>query len=195
VYLMRRHALVVLVAAVAISCAACSEPGAQDDGQTDVAAPSGEPSGTHLAPDLEARLPDELRAVPLTTASTVGQAVFADDAWSQVMTEFLDGVDRTPSDLRFAQVWDPGSELGLDAGVFQVPGVAATAVRQALVDSARPNAPGLTEATETMGGKPVTAVVYPGDGPTLYLYEYDDLVFYVGTRDHDLAVDFLAGLP
>ena len=192
---MRRLAIAVTVAVIAMSCAACSGPGTQEGRQPDPPATSGEPSGTHLAPDLEARLPDELRAVPLTTASTVGQAVFADDAWSQVMTEFLDGVDRTPSDLRFAQVWDPGSELGLDAGVFQVPGVAATAVRQALVDSARPNAPGLTEATETMGGKPVTAVVYPGDGPTLYLYEYDDLVFYVGTRDHDLAVDFLAGLP
>jgi hypothetical protein len=192
---MRRHALAVTAAAVAISCAACSAPGTQENRQSEPSAPSGEPSGTHLAPDLEARLPDELRAVPLTTASTVGQAVFADDAWSQAMTDFLDGVDRTPGDLRFAQVWDPGSELGLDAGVFQVPGVAAPAVRQALVDSARPNAPGLTEASETIGGKSVTAVVYPGDGPTLYLYEHDDLVFYVGTRDRDLAVDFLAGLP
>jgi hypothetical protein len=193
--LMRRRAVAVMLAVVAISCAACGESGTQPDRQPDPTASSGVPSGTHLAPDLEARLPDELRAVPLTTASTVGEAVFADDAWSQTMTEFLDGIDRTPSDLRFAQVWDPGSELGLDAGVFQVPGVAAAAVRRALVDSARPNAPGLTEATEMIGDKSVTAVVYPGDGPTLYLYEQADVVFYVGTRDHDLAVDFLAGLP
>ncbi|HEU0212761.1 MAG TPA: hypothetical protein VFR13_01660 [Jiangellaceae bacterium] len=148
-----------------------------------------------MAPDLEARLPDELRAVPLTTASTVGAALFADDAWSQEMTDFLAGVGRTRSDLRFAQVWDPSGGLELDAGVFHVPGVAATAVREALVDSARPNAPGLAEAAETVGDKAVTAVKYPGDAPTLYLYEHDDVVFYVGTRDHDLAVEFLAALP
>ena len=182
------------VTAAAISCAACGEPITQEDRQP-TAPVSSEPTGTHLAPDLEARLPGELRAVPLTTASTVGDAVFGDDAWSQEMTTFLDGVDRTRSDLRFAQVWDPRSELDLDAGVFQVPGIPATAVRRALVDSARPNAPGLTESTETVGDKPVTAVAYPGDGPTLYLYEQDDVVFYVGTHEHDLAVEFLAALP
>ncbi|MGH8825410.1 MAG: hypothetical protein ACRDVN_13165 [Jiangellaceae bacterium] len=192
---MRLHAFVVTVAAVALACAACSEPATQEGRGPSAAAPSDERSGTHLAPDLEARLPDELRAVPLTTASTVGEAVFADDAWSQEMTEFLAGVDRTRSDLRFAQVWDPSSELDLDAGVFQLPGIPATEVRQALVDSARPNAPGLTDATETVGDKSVTAVVYPGDGPTLYLYEQDDAVFYIGTRDDDLALEFLAELP
>ncbi len=28
-----------------------------------------------------------------------------------------------------------------------------------------------------------------------YLYEQDDVVFYVGTHEHDLAVEFLAALP
>jgi hypothetical protein len=192
---MRRHVTALAVTAVAIGCTGCSEPAAQEGRQPDPAVSSSAPTGTHLAPDLEARLPDELRAVSLTSASTVGAALFADDAWSQEMTDFLAGVGRTRSDLRFAQVWDPAGGLDLDAGAFQVPGVAATAVRQALVDSARPNAPGLTEATETVGDKPVTAVHYPGDAPTLYLYEHDDVVFYVGSRDHDLAVEFLAALP
>jgi len=62
----------------------------------------------------------------------------------------------------------------------------AGAVRQAIVDSSRPGAPCLMTSTTTLAGKPVTVLVYPG-GSTLYLYEHDELVFYVGTQSKGLA--------
>jgi hypothetical protein len=44
----------------------------------------------------------------------------------------------------------------------------------------------LMTSTTTLAGKPVTVLVYPG-GSTLYLYEHDELVFYVGTQSKGLA--------
>lgn len=192
---MRVRSLVAWLGLVVMACPACSDEGVPSSREPSVSATSEQPSGSHLAPDLEARLPGELRGASLAKASTIGEAVFQDDAWSKEMTAFLAGVGKTRSDLRFAQVWDPRGELDLDAGIFHVPGIAAPSVRQALVDSSRPNAPGLTAATLAVADKSVTAVVYPDGGPSLYLYEHDDVVFYVGTRDQDLAAEFLSELP
>jgi hypothetical protein len=77
--------------------------------------------------------------------------------------------------------------LELEVGVFRVHGLAAPALRDAILRSSRPNAPGLAVARVSLGGRQVTRVAYPG-GSTLYLYTYEDVVYYVGTQDEARAV-------
>lgn len=110
------------------------------------------------------------------------------------MTAFLASVGKAPTDLRFANAHDPSGKLDLETGVFQVRGVDALTLRQAIASSSRPDAPGLTISTATLSGKRVTMLVYPG-GSILYLYAHHGLVFYVGTQNQALAAHVLAMYP
>ena len=74
----------------------------------------------------------------------------------------------------------------VEIGVFHVRGLAPSALRDAIVRSSRPNAPGLAVSNVILGGTRVTKVVYPG-GATLYLYAHDGVVYYLGTPDEALA--------
>jgi hypothetical protein len=84
--------------------------------------------------------------------------------------------------------------LDLETGVFQVSGVKASALQQAIVASSRSDAPGLTSSAATLSGKRETTLVYPG-GSILYLYAHGDLVYYVGTQSRALAARLLAMYP
>ena len=97
------------------------------------------------------------------------------------MIRRLAAYGKAPADLRFANAQDPKGRVELEVGVFEVPGMSAAELRTAIVASSRPNAPGLIAEPSTLGGKPVTAVVYPG-GAILYLYEQGGRVFYIGTQ-------------
>ena len=94
--------------------------------------------------------------------SATGAGVFGGDAFSREMTQRLQAAGKAPADLRFANAEDPKGKLELEVGVFQVPGLAGTALADAIVASSRPNAPGLIAEHSTLGGKPVTTIVYPG---------------------------------
>lgn len=148
----------------------------------------------HAAPDLEVLLPHKINGVVLRKRSTIGSVVFGSDAFSRSMSAFLTSVGKSPADLRFANTQDPSGKLDLETGVFQLRGVAASRLRQAIVNSSRPDAPGLTISTETLSHKRVTTLVYPG-GSILYLYGHRDLVFYVGTESESLAARVLALYP
>ena len=91
------------------------------------------------------------------------------------MTRRARAAGKAPVDLRFANAQDPKGRLELELGVFEVPGMSAADLRGAIVASSRPNAPGLIAEASTLGGRPVTAVVYPG-GTVLYLYEQGNRV-------------------
>src|SRR5262249_4457761 len=99
----------------------------------------------------------------------------------------LAAVGKAPSDLRFANAQDPRGVLELEVGVFEVQGMTAAELTSAIVAASRPNAPGLIADRTTLGGKPVTTVVYPS-GTVLYLYEHRDRVFYIGTQNKALAL-------
>jgi hypothetical protein len=101
-------------------------------------------------------------------------------AWAQQMTRYLASVGKTPADLYYAQVWDPSGALGLDAGVFQATGVSAASLRKAIINSSRPDSPGLQVSDASLSGKHVTVVVNGASGTTLYLYDHRDDVFYTG---------------
>lgn len=148
----------------------------------------------HLASDLEGRLPATVDGVRLTRVSTTGAAIFAQfggTAWSRQMTAYLHRAGKTPADLRYAQAFDPSKRIALDAGVFQLTGVPASVLRTAIVNSSRPDSPGLSTSPAKVGGKPVTAETDPGSGSTVYLYAHDGAVFYVDGSNQHLAATFL----
>ncbi|MGI8696407.1 MAG: hypothetical protein ACR2JQ_07115 [Mycobacteriales bacterium] len=150
----------------------------------------------HLAPDLEALLPKAVDGTSLSRVSTTGAAIFAKFGgtdWSRQMTRFLRGTGKTPADLRYAQAFDASKKLALDAGAFEVHGVSAGSLATAIVNSSKPDSPGLTTASETVGGAKVTAETDPASGSTLYLYPHDGVVFYVG-GDQRLAAAFLTAV-
>jgi hypothetical protein len=152
----------------------------------------------HAAPALEAMLPRRLDGVALHRASTTGKAIFAEfgaTAWAQQMTRYLARVGKTPADLNYAQVWDPSGSLGLDAGVFQASGVSAASLRKAIINSSRPDSPGLSVSDASLSGKHVTVVVNQDSGTTLYLYDHHDDVFYTGGSGPSVAAQFLGQLP
>jgi hypothetical protein len=176
--------------------AGCTDPDPSSNRVDRTSEAAEAPTGGNDAPDLEALLPDQLGGTSLEKASTVGDHILDEDPWSREMLAFLEGVGKTRTQLRFAQVWVPEEEkVQLDAGAFQVPGVDGSALRQALIDSSRPTSPELTTSTATVAGKHVATVLYPDGRPTLYLYVHDDVVFFIGTADETLASDYLDSLP
>lgn len=149
----------------------------------------------HLAPRLEARLPASLNGTALTRISTVGSAIFGQfggTAWSQRMTAFLHRHGKSPADLQYAQVFDPAKKLSLDAGAFDVAGIPAAALAAAIVDSSKPDSPGLTAKPANVAGKPVTVESDPESGSALVLYAHDGAVFYVDGNNRFLAAEFVA---
>ena len=190
--------IAVLALVVAFSGTGCSGGGG---GSTTDAATTGARTTTappaqvsHAAPDLEALLPGKIDGTKLQKGSATGAGVFGGDAFSGEMTQLLQQAGKAPADLRFANAQDPKGRLELEVGVFEVPGMSARRLRDAIVASSRPNAPGLIAEQATLGGKPVTTVVYPG-GTVLYLYEHDGRVFYIGTQNEALAVKAIGLLP
>jgi len=143
---------------------------------------------------LEALLPAKIAGVRLEKRSATGAFVFGSDAFSRRMTRFLESQGKAPSDLRFANARDPKRKLELEVGVFQVSGIGARRLLQAIVDGSRGDAPGLTATPGSLDGHDVTKVVYPA-GTVLYLHAGGGLVFYVGTNDERLAGEVLGELP
>jgi hypothetical protein len=146
----------------------------------------------HAAPDLEALLPDDIDGTPLRKGSTTGAVVFGGNAFGDVLKRFLAKHEKTPDDLRFANA--QASRRELELGVFEVRGLAASALRRAIVSGSRPNAPGLAVSQSALADKRVTKLVYPG-GTTLYLYDHGELVYYVGTQDESLAGQVMERFP
>jgi hypothetical protein len=150
---------------------------------------------SHAAPGLEALLPARVAGHRLQRGSAIGTAVLSGgDAFSRVFKRILAGVGARPGDLRWANARDPTGALELEIGVFQVRGMAASALRDAIVTSTRPNAPGLAVSRVDLGGKRVEKLVYPG-GSVLYLYAHAPVVYYVGTQDNAVAGRVLGRLP
>ena len=189
--------IAVLALVAACSCAGCGGGG---DGTTTEATATQAPATTvttpsrvtHAAPELEALLPDRVGGLKLEKGSATGAAVFGGDAFSRVMTERLAAAGKAPAELRFANAQNTNAQF--EMGVFRVPGMSAAALRDAIVASSRPNAPGLLVDHATLGGKPVTTLVYPG-GSVLYLYDNGAHVFYIGTQNQALAAKAIALVP
>jgi len=191
-----RRLLALLALALALGAAGCGGGGSSETTTTEAAAPttSAQPEPSHVVPALEALLPGAINGTKLQKGSALGPQVFGGDAFSRVMTQRLKAAGKAPADLRFANAQDPKGKLEFEVGVFEVPGMKASDLAAAIVASSRPNAPGLFVDHSTLGGKPVTTIVYPG-GTVLYLYEQGGRVFYIGTQSKPLAVKAIGLLP
>jgi hypothetical protein len=146
---------------------------------------------SHAAPGLEALLPGTIDGHRLAKGSVTGAVVLSgNNAFSHVLKGILARAGKSPADLTFANAQDPTGTLRVEIGAFRVHGLGARALRDAIVRSTRPNAPGLAVSRVAVGGRRVTKVVYPG-GSTLYLYPDGDVVYYVGTQNQALAARIL----
>jgi hypothetical protein len=144
---------------------------------------------SHAAPQLEALLPSTIDGHHLAKGSATGAVVLSgNNAFSHVLKGILGRAGKAPGDLTFANAQN--AALGVEVGAFRVLGLAAPALRDAIVRSTRPNAPALAVSSRIVGSRRVTEVVYPS-GATLYLYPHGDVVYYVGTQDAMLAARIL----
>jgi hypothetical protein len=149
------------------------------------------PPVSHAAQGLEALLPAAIDGHGLQKGSAGGAVVLSgNNAFSHVFKGILARAGKSPADLTFANARDPTGALQVEVGAFRVRGLGAHALRDAIVRSTRPNAPGLAVSRVVVGGRRVTRAVYPG-GSTLYLYPHEDVVYYVGTQNKALAARIL----
>ena len=111
------------------------------------------------------------------------------NAFSHVLKGILARAGKRPADLTFANAQDPTVEVG----AFRVRGLPATKLRDAIVRSTRPGAPGLAVTSAVLSGTRVTKLVF-ASGATLYLSPQRDVVYYVGTRNETLAARILQRL-
>jgi len=150
---------------------------------------------THDALELEAFLPLELNGAALQVQSWTGDSVLTDDSFSTSLTGSLTKAGKTPEDLRFAQAYDPTQALDGSVGVYRVDGVAATAVRDALIAAWKIDYPEMVVSTVTLDGKEVTKCDFGEETIASYFYVRDDLVFDIETTDQAIATAALAALP
>ena len=131
---------------------------------------------THDAVAMESLLPTTLSGTTLQVQSWNGDGLLADDPWSTSMTAFLTAYCKLPADLHVGQSYDPNESLDASVGVYTVDGVAATAVRDALIEAWKGDYPDMKVSQVTIGGKDVTKGDFGADSITSYLWIHDDAV-------------------
>ena len=153
------------------------------------------PPESHDAPALEALLPKTLNGTTLTSQSVTGDTLLSDDGWSNAFSTFLASAGKTPTDLLFAQAYDPSGATDLTIGAYQVTGTSAADVDKTVVKAWKANDSTLVTKAATVGGKKVTQGAIPSMSLEGYWYEHGDVVFEVQTSDATVAASALAALP
>jgi len=154
------------------------------------AAPSPSPSPTpvsHVAPDLEARLPHVVTGTTLTSQSFVGTTALGTDLTSQSLIASLKKLGKTPADLEIAEAHDPAGTLQLRLLGFRVKGVQASDLASAIVASWMAETTGTpTRSDVTVAGHKITKVAFAQGGAD-YLYAVGGVVFDIETTDEALV--------
>lgn len=150
---------------------------------------------THDAVAMEALLPTTVSGTALQAQSWNGVGLLADDPWSTSMSAFLAASCKVPADLHLAQAYDPNEALDISIGAYKVDGVAATALRGALIEAFKGDSPDMKVSQVTLGGKEITKGDFGPDLPTSYLWAHDDAVYDIESSDEAIATAALAGLP
>jgi len=189
-----------------VASAPASEPPAASPSAAAVGSPA--PSGSaapgespapsesplpHAAPDLEALLPGKYQNTTLTKQSDSGEVVL--DPFTRVIAAFLASNGKTEKDLQIAQAYDPTGGVQLSEAVLRVPGVAGSALQQALLDAMKARNTTATSSTVTLSGKQVTKLTSPGSTSSTYLYLHDDVVYVISASDETVAAGAFATLP
>jgi hypothetical protein len=150
---------------------------------------------THDALALESLLPATLSGTALEVQSWDGEGLLIDDPWSMSMSAFLTAHCKVPADLRVAQSYDPNQALDAGIGVYEVDGVEATALRDALIAAWKGDYPEMTVSQVMVGDKDVTKGEFGEDTITSYLYIRGDVVYDIESSDEAIATAALAALP
>ena len=165
------------------------DPNASDDSEVP---PAGD---THDAIAMESLLPTTLSGNAMQIQSWNGDGVLTDDPWSASMTAFLAASCKLPTDLHVAQSYDPNEAIDASVGVYKVDGVAATTLRDALIEAWKGDYPDMKLSQVTIGGKDITKGDFGADSPMSYIWIHGDEVYDIETSDETIATAALAGLP
>jgi hypothetical protein len=187
------------VAVLALRPAASASPVAEATPSEDVL-PTDEasvepPAESHEVPALEALLPGELNGTTLIRESWTGETILGDDSWSTSLTSFLTTKGKAAADLQASQAYDNAGSLDINAGAFQVVGVAGDALRDAIIAAWKGDYPDLKVGHTTIGGLEVTTGDFGDGGVASYWYVRDGLVFDIESGDPSIAAAALAALP
>jgi hypothetical protein len=187
------------VAAAMGDQAAAGSPGARPSGATGSETPGGSgsaeggspgPSGSPVAPDLEAKLPTEVGGTTLTTQSATADSVFGDDPNSRALSARIRAMGSDVTDLQIAQAFDESSTIDLSIVAFRLPGKDAAKLRAAVVDTwLSANVEGVKQSEVTLGGKRLTKIDYGDAGPLDYVYRGSDYVIVIDTADPAIAAE------
>jgi len=150
---------------------------------------------THDAVEMEALLPTLVSGTTLQTQSWTGDTILGDDTFSTAMTKFLTDAGKKSEDMRVAQAYDPAQTLDVTVTAYRVPGVKATAIRDALIAAWKVDYPDLKVTDVTLAGKQGTKADFGQDAIASYLFLQDDVVFDIETGDQTLATAAVAALP
>jgi hypothetical protein len=151
--------------------------------------PSGLPSLApiptfHLAPELEAQLPSEIRGTPLEKSSFTGD-LFLGSTPDQNFAAVLQQFGKQPSDLAIAGVRDPSDTLEFGLFAFQLAGVDGNQFIDALFKAGQATGsiqPTIT--TGTLGNKQVT-IFTDDEGTKSYAYVRGDVSFFMESEAED----------
>jgi hypothetical protein len=130
--------------------------------------------------ELEAMLPKEIGGEALTVVSMTGDEFLGDGSISPEISDALDALGKTTSDLSVAF----GGTSTVQVVAFRVKGAPADALFDAFKTAQTDE---YTSATVSLGGKQVTKIT-PTDGDVAYIYTKDDTMFVVGGADATDAV-------
>jgi hypothetical protein len=153
--------------------------------------PSPSPSATpvsHLAPDLEGRLPNSVDGTAMLIDSVTGATALGTDPTSTALIAWLEDRGKTSSDLEIGRARDLAGNKPIRLYVFRVDGVAPADLARAMVAAFRADTTSSpTESEVTLAGRKVTKVTY-GQGPAEYLFEAPGgVVFDIETTDESLV--------
>jgi hypothetical protein len=172
---------------------ASQAPSAAPPSPSPAASPSPTPV-SHVAPDLEARLPSSVDGTTLAIDSVTGAIALGTDATSQALIAALADLGKTADDLQIARARDPAEERPIRLYAFRVTGVEA-GLAEIVADALLANtelAPELSQVT--IAGVPVTKLTY-SEGPNEYLIEASDgVVFNIETTEEALVAELVGEL-
>jgi hypothetical protein len=149
---------------------------------------------SHAFPQLEALLPAVVAGTAMDVESWTGDAVFADDPWSQSLSTFLATAKKTPADVHMAQAYDAVGTLQVSAAAYQVDGIGSAALRDAIIAATKALYPGMQTSEVAVGGKIVTKGL-SSDLAAIYWYVAGDVVLEIAAADEAGATTLLAALP
>ena len=148
----------------------------------------------HDDPDLEAVLPTSLGGVALTVESQAGTDLTTK---SDAFDAFLNSLGKTRADFSVASAYTTGG-LRAEIGAWRVKGADPTLMLQGFKAALQASSTTpLTQAEESLAGRPITRIGDPGQlahGP-LYVVERGDMLLFVQTPDPALAEEAISKLP